>query len=248
MIFAKAPVKGLVKTRLKKDTNLTDEDILQLYTAFLMDAIIATYKSKADAVYIAYLSETEENSIRNLIKNCKIDIESKKLALFSQKGDDFDTRFINALKYVAKENGNIVVIGSDAPHIQPKIIDQSFEFLAKRGGIVLGPSGEGGVYLIGLKSNFSIDFKGVFTSGIEIENLSDIAERKKLPLLLLNELLDIDVASDLITLICNLKAMKYSSKFREYHLPENTINIIEKLGLRVGSSEGTRGRILIKKI
>ncbi|MEK7846687.1 MAG: hypothetical protein AAB257_06960, partial [Nitrospinota bacterium] len=108
-----------------------------------------------------------------------------------------------------------------------------------RGAMVLGPSGEGGIYLIGLKfvirnPQSAISFRGVFTTGNESDNLLKIARSKKLALFILEELTDVDVKSDLITLISNLYIMKYSSKYARIYLPKHTIKVIKKLGLGIG--------------
>jgi hypothetical protein len=119
-----------------------------------------------------------------------------------------------------------------------------------KGAMVLGPSGEGGVYLIGIKSAIrnpqsAINFKGIFTSGNESDNLLKIARRKKIPLLILEELTDVDVKSDLITLISNLSMMKYSSKYARIYLPKHTIRVIKKLGLAIDrKGDGTRKKYL----
>ncbi|MFQ5975231.1 MAG: hypothetical protein ACE5J5_02805 [Candidatus Hydrothermarchaeales archaeon] len=127
------------------------------------------------------------------------------------------------------------------------MIDKAFDFLAKNIDMVLGPSNEGGVYLVGLRSGTLIDFEGVFTKGVELENLVKTAKEKRMPLKLLEEMTDIDVVSDLVTLICKLNAMSYSSKFEEVYLPKNTIKTVENLGLRIGESKGgIRGRKIVK--
>lgn len=119
--------------------------------------------------------------------------------------------------------------------------------------MVLGPSGEGGIYLIGLRikgqcarsKNYYFNFKGVFTAGNESDNLLKISGRKKIPLLILEELTDVDVKADLITLISNLSMMKYSSKYARIYLPKHTIRVIKKLGLGIDrKGDGTREKYL----
>ncbi len=275
LIFAKSPIKGKVKTRLKKDTPLTDEDILKLYTAFLKDTIISASLSKAQKIYIAYYPEDSREvmlSVKSEIRNPKSEIK-----IFPQLGNDFDDRLANALKNISPPSSpppargggkrwgnNIIILGSDSPHIQPSTINKAFKFLSTpqsairnqkyRGAMVLGPSGEGGVYLIGLSvkgqgargiKNYYFNFKGVFTAGNESDNLLQIAKSKKLPLLVLEELIDVDVKSDLITLISNLSIMQYSSRNTKIYLPKYTINTIKELGLAVDrKGGGTREKYL----
>lgn len=246
LIFAKSPIKGKVKTRLKKDTPLTNDDILKLYTAFLKDTIISASLSKAQKIFMAYYPEDSRNIMLSI--NSTIRIPQSAIELFPQSGNNFDDRLTNALRNIHnKSSDNIVILGSDSPLIQPDTINKAFRFLKSpltppfakggqggiRGAMVLGPSGEGGVYLIGLKYGGNINFKGVFTSGNESDNLLKIARRKKIPLLILEELTDVDVKSDLITLISNLSMMKYSSKYARIYLPKHTIRVIKKLGLGI---------------
>src|SRR3989304_9770427 len=207
LIFAKSPIKGKVKTRLKKDTPLTDEDILKLYTAFLKDTIISASLSKAQRIYVAYYPEDSRNIMLSI--NSTIRIPQSSIELFPQSGNDFDDRLTNALKNISPPSSpppargggkrwgeNIIILGSDSPHIQPSTINKAFRFLKSplnppftkggRGGIrsamVLGPRGEGGVCLIGLRypsptpspaggegkrEGGYFNFKGVFTAGNE---------------------------------------------------------------------------------
>lgn len=262
LIFAKSPIKGKVKTRLKKDTPLTDKDILKLYTAFLKDTIISASLSKAQKIYIAYYPEDSRNIILSI--NSTICIPQSAIELFPQTGDNFDARLTNAIKNISPPSSppptrgggkrwgdNIIILGSDSPHIQPATINRALDFLStphsqllthnSKGAMVLGPSGEGGVYLIGLKYKGNINFREVFTTGNESDNLLQIARSKKLALLILEELTDVDVKSDLITLISNLSMMKYSSKYARIYLPKHTIRVIKRLGLDIGR-KGDRTR------
>ncbi|MBI3600999.1 MAG: DUF2064 domain-containing protein [Nitrospinae bacterium] len=281
LIFAKSPIKGKVKTRLKKDTTLTDDDILKLYTAFLKDTIVAASLSKAQRIYIAYYPEDSREVMIRICHHPELDSGYQQIEMFPQSGKGFDARITNAIRHISlhppystpfdklrgrgkKGGDNIIILGSDSPHIQPTTINRAFGFLSNpksRGAMVLGPSGEGGVYLIGVKGQGSrvrrgFDFNGVFTTGNESDNLLSIARRKKLPLLILEELTDVDVKSDLITLVSNLSMIKYSSNYTNIHLPRYTLKAIKELGLCVkrkgdGSTDspggGTREKYLFKR-
>ncbi|MBI4378921.1 MAG: DUF2064 domain-containing protein [Nitrospinae bacterium] len=270
LIFAKSPIKGKVKTRLKKNTPLTDDNILKLYTAFLKDTIVSASLSNVQKIYIAYYPEDSEKLMHKTIFKSTIRNLKSKIKMFPQSGNDFDDRVTNAIKEIHNDiRDNIVILGSDSPHIQPAIINRAFRFLSTppihplqkggkgggspegwgnlKGSMVLGPSGEGGVYLIGLRYEGKINFKGVFIAKNESDNLLKIARRKKLSLLLLEELTDVDVKSDLITLISNLSMIKYSSHYTKIHLPQYTLNAIKRLGLTVTrKGNGTREKYLIK--
>src|SRR3989304_1291457 len=143
LIFAKSPIKGKVKTRLKKDTPLTDEDILKLYTAFLKDTIISASLSKAQRIYVAYYPEDSRNIMLSI--NSTIRIPQSAIELFPQSGNDFDDRLTNALRNIHnKNNDNIIILGSDSPHIQPSTINKAFSFLKSPLTSILSPLGRGG--------------------------------------------------------------------------------------------------------
>jgi glycosyltransferase A (GT-A) superfamily protein (DUF2064 family) len=247
LIFAKAPINGFVKTRLKNDTYLTDDEILYLYKAFLKDTILMAIATSADNVYLSFYPKEGEEKVKELARECfEGGAWPERLRLILQEGKDFDERFTNVVKKVMKNCESVVVIGSDSPHIQPRIIERALDFLKIKGGMVVGPTSEGGAYLVGVSC--PLDFKGVFTKGIEMENLVYLAKENNMPFFLLDELTDLDISSDLITFMCNIEAMKYAAKFNDFYLPKNTIKAIAEIGLEVESSKGgERGRKLVKK-
>ncbi len=247
LIFAKAPIKGFVKTRLKNDSGLSDNETLFLYRAFLKDTILMTNSTSADNVYLSFYPKEGEDLVKAVASECfEGGILPEKLSLLLQEGGDFDERFTNVVRDVMLKSDGAIVIGSDSPHIQPRIIERALVFLKTDGGMVVGPTSEGGAYLVGVSS--PLDFKGVFTQDIEMENLVLLAEKNNMPLLLLDELTDLDVETDLITFICNIKVMEYAAKFNDFYLPKNTIKAIKEIGLEVESKNGgERGRKLVKK-
>jgi glycosyltransferase A (GT-A) superfamily protein (DUF2064 family) len=244
LIFAKAPVKGLVKTRLKNKSSLSDDELLELYRAFLKDTIRMSQQAGSDRVYLSCYPKDKKDMMEEILIEC-FGERPKGFKVLSQEGENFNERFTNSVRQALSGYDNVVVIGSDSPQIQPAVIERSQAFLNNVGGMVLGPSKEGGVYLVGVDR--PLDFDGIFTEGIELENLVALADEKQMQLLLLEELTDLDVSTDLINFICNIKAMEYAAKFNDFFLPENTINAIRKIGLSVKSEGGgKRGRKLVK--
>ncbi len=241
LIFAKAPIRGTVKTRLAESTGLDEEAVLRLYRAFLEDTVLMATHTKATPA-LAYTPVEGRPLIEEMLEKVREE-RGVRVRAFPQEGEDFDARFASAVRQI---DGRVAVIGSDSPQLQPRTVKRAFSFLRRNGGMVLGPSGEGGVYLVGLNGGHGMDFQGVFTGGDELENLSAMAEEGGMPLLLLEELTDVDVKADLITLVSNLRALKYASRFGPCHLPRNTMAAIEGLGLRVVRSKGTREKDLLK--
>jgi glycosyltransferase A (GT-A) superfamily protein (DUF2064 family) len=70
-----------------------------------------------------------------------------------QHGSDFGARFTTAIKSVfAKGFDNIITVGNDTPHLTASTILNTSNKL-KEGRTVIGPSLDGGVYLLGFHKN-----------------------------------------------------------------------------------------------
>jgi len=95
------------------------------------------------------------------------------------------------------EYDKIVLIGSDTPHISNEIINETFEQL-QYNDIVIGPSKDGGYYLIAFNKKIFLDevFKNIPWSTSEVlkQTLQKLHAKK---VHLLTELNDIDILDDL---------------------------------------------------
>ena len=94
-------------------------------------------------------------------------------------------------------NNFVVLIGSDCPAISTDILNQSYQALSNGKDAVLGPSSDGGYYLIGLKKPNPVIFQDISWGE------GDVAERTRqnfirlgLDYVELEELTDIDTADD----------------------------------------------------
>lgn len=117
-----------------------------------------------------------------------------------QIGTDFGSRFANAIQAVYDLGFDAVItIGNDSPNLSAAHIQQAVKEL-QYGSAVLGPSFDGGFYLMGLSKdqfnkasflNFSWNSTSVFT---ELKNHLEFHEHR---LVTLDKLHDIDFLSDL---------------------------------------------------
>ncbi|MEX0802670.1 MAG: TIGR04282 family arsenosugar biosynthesis glycosyltransferase [Candidatus Binatia bacterium] len=73
-------------------------------------------------------------------------------ASFLQQGHSLGERMSHAFQHLFDGGfGNIILIGSDLPIISPALFDQAYAWLAHaEADVVLGPSADGGYYLIGM--------------------------------------------------------------------------------------------------
>ena len=145
-IMTKVPQAGKVKTRLAPP--LTPPEAASLNTCFLRDTTeaISAASRKGDAAGIAvYTPVGEEESYNGILPD--------EFQLVAQRGDGFGERLISATEdLLALGFASVCLIDSDSPTVPQQFYEQAARRLAPAGDrIVLGPSNDGGYYLIGLK-------------------------------------------------------------------------------------------------
>ncbi|MGA2368511.1 MAG: TIGR04282 family arsenosugar biosynthesis glycosyltransferase [Dehalococcoidia bacterium] len=115
----------------------------------------------------------------------------------AQAGKDLGERLINAFTEVFSEGvGKAVIIASDVPDISADIINQALEVLDCC-DIVLGPSHDGGYYLLGMSKLHRELFQGIPWSSPEVmERTLARADETGLTACLLPTLIDIDNFED----------------------------------------------------
>ena len=138
IIFIRSPEKGRVKTRLAKGVG--DTAALALYRCFVMD-VLDMVRSTPWTLRVYYHPENAFNRIRAWL--------GKDLDLFPQKGTTLGDKMENALAdtFVAGYE-KAILIGSDLPDLPSQIIDSAFRGLDQCSATI-GPSRDGGYYLIG---------------------------------------------------------------------------------------------------
>ncbi|NIS37767.1 glycosyltransferase [Candidatus Saccharibacteria bacterium] len=114
------------------------------------------------------------------------------------RGKSFGEKFDHALKAVFNKGYNqLAVIGNDCLDITPDIIQSTFQRLTAH-DVVLGPSKDGGFYLVGIRESHAslFDDVGWCTGGV-FEQVCQNVERQGKSLSLLPGLSDIDTNDDL---------------------------------------------------
>jgi uncharacterized protein len=146
-VMTKAPRAGRVKTRLVPP--LTAEEAAQLNVSFLRDtgaAIQAACGRNAIGVGV-YTPLGSESAY--------IDILPAEFQLLPQRGEGFGERLAFAVEDLCRCGfASVCLIDSDSPTVPGDIYAQAVQSLSQPGDrVVLGPSDDGGYYLIGLKQN-----------------------------------------------------------------------------------------------
>ena len=143
--MAKAPIAGSVKTRLTPP--LTPEEAAALSECFLRDMTMnfASLNASRTEGVVLYTPADAGLLLCDLLPDC--------LKLIAQRGETLGERLINAADELLS-NGfeSVCLINSDSPTLPREILDTAVSKLAQDGDrVVLGPSQDGGYYLIGLK-------------------------------------------------------------------------------------------------
>ncbi len=151
----------------------------------------------------AFLFSSEEYEIEQM-KNWAGD----KFKFYSQQGNELGSRMINAFNIVFKAGfRKVIIIGTDAPSINSQLILDAFESLNDH-ECVIGPSPDGGYYLLGLGSMQNNLFKNITwsTNSVFNDTIQQLKHNNS-DYLILQKLRDIDIMQDLIEWSKNFSGM-----------------------------------------
>ncbi len=152
IIFAKEPVPGQVKTRLTPP--LSPGEACRLYGAFLADVLEETARIPGLECALAYASAGAGECFRDLAPGVR---------QFPQEGRDLGERLVRAFAWGAAAGfQNVLIRGSDSPDLPGSLLLEARRRLASGPTqVVLGPSPDGGYYLVGLKDPQPQLFAGI---------------------------------------------------------------------------------------
>ena len=142
-VMAKAPRAGEVKTRLCPP--LAPAEAAALYRCFLLDTI-ATVGALAHAQpAIAYTPDDARAEFAALAPG---------FALVAQQGPDLGARLLSTLgRLLAAGHAGAIAVDSDTPTLPRDFLQRAVDQLAGPGpDVVLGPTEDGGYYLIGVRA------------------------------------------------------------------------------------------------
>lgn len=151
IIFIKNPIPGQVKTRIANEAG--DKKALEIYHQ-LLDHTRRVASSLQDTMLYLYYSDFISRD------NWPEDLFTKRL----QKGNDLGERMYHAFEEVLKDHDHALLIGSDIIQLTPEILREGFSAMQNHDAVI-GPSVDGGYYLLGLKNVLTDYFKGIQWSG-----------------------------------------------------------------------------------
>jgi len=141
LTVAKRPAPGRTKTRLTPP--LSPNQAAALYECFLLDTLDLMRRVPETQPVIAYLPQEAETYFTELAPDFEYVL---------QQGQDLGARLDNALiHYLELGYQHVAIMNSDGPTLPVDYLTAAFEALAGQADVVLGPSDDGGYYLIGMK-------------------------------------------------------------------------------------------------
>lgn len=141
IVVAKRPAPGHTKTRLAPP--LSPQQAADLYECFLRDTLDLMRRIPEVRRVIAYLPIEARSYFAQLAPD---------FDLIPQTGADLGARLDHALThYLDQGYKRAAIMNSDGPTLPSERLQQAFEVLSDHTDVVLGPSDDGGYYLIGLK-------------------------------------------------------------------------------------------------
>ena len=146
--FTRVPKPGVTKTRLLG--LLSPAQCVRLHTAFLHD--LKTVYARLDAdLYIAHTPDPDWEMLREIFPGAA--------GFFPQAGADLGARMYHAIaKVLSLGYEKAVLTGADLPLLTPAHLESGFAALEKA-DIALGPTADGGYYLIGMKKPHGAPFR-----------------------------------------------------------------------------------------
>src|SRR6266852_4155153 len=196
-LMAKVPFACAVKTRLTPP--LSPEEAATLSTCFLRDMTTNVSSSMNDGTegVVLYAPADAGAFLHDLLPDG--------FKLVAQRGETLGQRLINAAAELLNDGfESVCLINSDSPTLPGEILKTAASLLAKDGDrVVLGPSEDGGYYLIGLKHPHQELFERIaWSTETVLAHKIDRAADINLPVELLPTWYDVDDAVTL-RLLCD---------------------------------------------
>ena len=217
VLFSKAPVPGKVKTRLVPP--LSHAEAASLQQAFIYDTLTTLLDEGNIKVFLACHPSRENPFFKRLQERYNVTLIDQGTGTLGNKMK----RVILLLQ--SEKYSKIIILGSDTPSLSFQYISDAFHNLDKN-DLVIGPSIDGGYYLLGIKGKVPDIFDRITwgSDAVFKETVAKVRENA-IKTSYLPFWYDIDTINDLRFLVIHLVSL---SKSRSVF----TRNSIKKLKMR----------------
>ena len=138
--FTRVPRPGVTKTRLLPV--LTPEQCAGLHWAFLRD-LAQVYEGVDAHLFVAYTADEGWEALKPVFPVAR--------DFFPQEGDDLGQKMYHAMaRVLGLGYESVVLTGADLPLLEPRHLLGGFAAL-ENADVAIGPTSDGGYYLIGMK-------------------------------------------------------------------------------------------------
>jgi len=199
VVMAKAPRPGRVKTRLAQ--SLPEEMVTELYCCLLHDtmALARSLGTSLGTVEVAIMCPASD--VEELIQ-----LTQGAVSIVAQRGEGLAAGLTSVFAHFAPAGRQrVVAFNSDSPHLPASILRSAFEALNGH-DVVVGPTHDGGYYLVGAKAAHPSLFDGAgMGTKSALEALLARARALELSVGFTDPFYDIDVKDDLTRLAQELR-------------------------------------------
>lgn len=200
--FTRVPKPGLTKTRLLPV--LRPEQCADLHWAFLKD-LAEIYKKMDIHLFVAYISDPDWEQLKTVFPSA---------GYIPQKGNDLGEKMYRAIRKVLDLGyESVVLTGSDLPLMTADHLNSGFSALEEN-DIAIGPTSDGGYYLIGMKKACRDVFRVEGYGGSSVfENTVAAAKNAGLTVGLAQTCNDVDTPEDLWNLAKVIDPVSHTGRY-----------------------------------
>jgi rSAM/selenodomain-associated transferase 1 len=190
IIFAKFPQKGKVKTRLAKDKG---EDFATEFYRICAENIFSEVLKLSKSIFTPIIFCYGKSEVE-MVSGWA----GKEFIVEPQIDGELGVRMSASFRKIfSKDFSKAVIIGTDVPDINSNLINAAAAKLDEH-DIVIGPSYDGGYYLLGMKRLLPEIFKDIeWSTSLVLQKTLDKIKSLNLKVELLDELIDIDTEQEL---------------------------------------------------
>ena len=223
-LLVRSPAKGRVKRRLAADIGTTHA--AALYRRFVPDMLAAFDEASVEPV-ICHHPPGDGGAVRQWLGQSR--------RLLGQRGRDHPMRLRHAIEDLFADGAErVMVFASDVPDLPARLISRARRAL-ERADAVLGPSADGGYYVIGFQRERFVPgaFRGIEWGGERtFDQTAEIVRGAGRRLDILPQWHDVDTADDLVALFRRNRATAFRGSLTMGYLRHHP----EVLGSRVGDA------------
>lgn len=218
-ILAKCPSPGVVKPKLEEFLGKKEASFLA--RAFLLDTISTVLRVPRTETILAFCPQESISEFQDILFLFKGEEQDRKISrlagqitLLPQAGTDLGDKLCNLSRHIFEsgETRRLLFVCSDNPVLDPMLLKAALELL-KTSSVVLGPTFDGGFYLLGVSGHFPhlyqrIDWSTKYTYKEMVERLT--ADNLKWQELEISY--DVDGPDELEQLYCDIETLRLTGK------------------------------------